>query len=141
MTRCFANFFIFGQGIPDHQSTYRFPPLHPISAPDARERTFVFPSQSLSKSLCFELCALRRFFARLHKHRQVLYAYTWIHICIRRFGGESSQKVVSFCSCVRAVWLLSGIRYHKWLPTFSLFGFLSFPFSLFTFFIFPLSLV
>ena len=25
----------FGQGNPYHQSTYRFPPLHPISAPDA----------------------------------------------------------------------------------------------------------
>ena len=28
-----TNFFIFGQGNPYHQSTYRFPPLHPISAP------------------------------------------------------------------------------------------------------------
>ena len=29
-----TNFSIFGRGNPYHQSTYRFPPLHPISAPD-----------------------------------------------------------------------------------------------------------
>ena len=28
-----TNFSIFGRGNPYHQSTYRFPPLHPISAP------------------------------------------------------------------------------------------------------------
>ena len=32
-----TNFSIFGQCNPYHQSTYRFPPLHPISAPDAQE--------------------------------------------------------------------------------------------------------
>ena len=30
----FANFSILEQGNPYHHSTYRFPPLHPISAPD-----------------------------------------------------------------------------------------------------------
>ena len=30
-----TNFSIFGQDNPYHQSTYRSPPLHPISAPDA----------------------------------------------------------------------------------------------------------
>ena len=33
-----TNFSIFGRGNPYHQSTYRFPPLHPISAPDAMFR-------------------------------------------------------------------------------------------------------
>ena len=37
-----TNFSIFGQGNPYHQPTYRFPPLHPISAPDAPNRCFCF---------------------------------------------------------------------------------------------------
>ena len=56
--------------------------------------------------------------------------------------GESNQEIVSFrfVSLVRAVWLPSGIRSQKWLPTFSIFLFCLFELSLFPFCLFELSL-